>query len=160
METTIACQTSQTWNIPEPNPKNGLDIGLAKSRFNLPTKKAVKTYAGFADRLQQACDEAGYPAGRNRVSTVAARFGVSSESARQWLNGQSMPEMTRLAEMADELECSLDWLVLGRLPSSGQVREPGAAYKALTTEERAVIASMRRLNARRRAALVQLLTEN
>jgi len=137
-----------------------LDIGLAKSRFNLPTKKTANPYAGFADRLQQACDAADIPAGRARVSTVAAQFGVSSESARQWLNGQSTPELSRLAEIAEELECSLDWLVLGRLPTSGEVREPGAAYKTLTSEERAVIAAMRRLNARRRAALVQLLTEN
>lgn len=143
-----------------PKPKNGLDIGLAKSRFNLPTKKTVNPYAGFADRLQQACDAADIPGGRARVSTVAAHFGVSTESARQWLKGQSMPETSRLTDIAEELECSLDWLVLGRLPASGQVREPGAAYKALTSEERAVIGAMRRLNARRRAALVQLLAEN
>ena len=71
-----------------------------------------------------------------------------------------MPEVSRLTEMAEELECSLDWLVLGRLPSAGQVREPGGPYKALSPQERAVVSAMRKLSARRREALVQLLAES
>jgi len=136
-----------------------LAIGLTKSRFNLPTKETANPCSGFADRLQQACDAADIPNGRRRRAAVATRFGVSTESARQWLNGQSYPEMPRLLEIAEELECSLDWLIMGRLPSSGKVREPGAAYQTLTNEERAVVTAMRRFNARRRAALVQLLSD-
>lgn len=90
---------------------------------------------------------------------MAQRFGVSTEAVRQWFNGQAAPETSRLVELAEELECSLDWLLLGRLPASGQVREPGAAYKTLSAQERAVINAMRRLSARRRQALVQLLTD-
>ena len=70
-----------------------------------------------------------------------------------------MPEVGRLLELAEELECSLDWLLQGRLPASGQVREPGGAYKMLSPQERAVVAAMRKLNARRRNALVQLLMD-
>lgn len=87
-------------------------------------------------------------------------FGVSREAVRQWFKGRAYPETARLVDVADELECSLDWLILGRLPSTGEVREPGGAYKVLTTQERAVVTAMRKLNARRRNAVVQLLAEN
>jgi hypothetical protein len=100
------------------------------------------------------------PDGRARVSAVAKRFAVSSETARLWLNGGTLPETSRLFAMADELGCSLDWLALGRVPSSGQVREPHATYATLTREERAVVNAMRRINARRRAGLLQLLDES
>jgi len=79
---------------------------------------------------------------------------------RQWFKGQAFPETGRLAKVAEEFECSLDWLILGRLPSTGQVHEPGGAYKVLTEQERAVITAMRKLNARRRNALVQLLADS
>ncbi len=130
------------------------------ARFDLPTKKPTSPYAGFAERLQEACNAADIPQGRARSGSIAQRFGVSTEAVRQWLNGQAVPEMSRLLELSEELECSLDWLLLGRLPASGQVREPGAAYKALSAQERAVLSAMRRLSARRRQALVQLLTES
>ncbi|MHA6205417.1 helix-turn-helix domain-containing protein [Dyella soli] len=139
--------------------KNGLAIRLANARFNLPTKKATNPHAGFAERLQAACDAADIPAGRARSAALALRFAVSTEAVRQWLHGRAFPEVSRLVEMAEEFECSLDWLLLGRLPSSGQVREPGGAYKTLTAQERAVVSAMRKLNARRRNALVQLLAE-
>lgn len=134
-------------------------MGPGKARFDLPTTKPTSPYAGFADRLQQACDAADIPEGRARSRALATRFGISPEATRQWLHGRTVPEVGRLLELAEELECSLDWLLLGRLPSSGQVREPGGAYKTLSPQERAVVAAMRKLNARRRNALVQLLTD-
>jgi hypothetical protein len=45
------------------------------------------------------------------------------------------------------------------LLSQAEVREPGGAYKILSLQERAVINAMRKLSARRRDALVQLLAE-
>ncbi|WP_266183925.1 helix-turn-helix domain-containing protein [Dyella humicola] len=125
----------------------------------MPTKKPTSPYAGFAERLQEACDAADIPEGRARSGTLALRFGVTTEAVRQWLHGRALPEVSRLTEMAEELECSLDWLVLGRLPSAGQVREPGGAYKTLSPQERAVVSAMRKLNARRRGGLVQLLAD-
>jgi transcriptional regulator with XRE-family HTH domain len=137
-----------------------LVIGLTKARFNLPTRKSTDAYAGFADRLKEACDLADIPGGRARNKALSLRFDVSKEAVRQWFKGQAFPETARLAKVADEFECSLDWLILGRLPSTGQVREPGGAYKVLTEQERAVITAMRKLNARRRNALVQLLADS
>lgn len=126
----------------------------------MPTKKSTNPHAGFAERLKEACDLADVPSGRARSAALALRFAVSPEAVRQWLKGRAFPEVPRVLEMAEEFECSLDWLLLGRLPSSGQVREPGAAYKVLTTQERAVINAMRNLNVRRRNALVQLLADS
>lgn len=63
-------------------------------------------------------------------------------------------------EIGEELGCNLDWLLLGRLPSGGQLREPAASYATLSPPERAVVGAMRRLSARRREALVQLLADN
>lgn len=141
------------------NRKNGLAIRLAMTRFNLPTNKSTNPYAGIAERLQQACDAADIPGGRARSSALALRFGVTPEAVRQWLHGRAVPEVSRLLELAEELECSLDWLLLGRLLSQAEVREPGGAYKILSLQERAVINAMRKLSARRRDALVQLLAE-
>lgn len=126
----------------------------------MPTKKTTNPYAGFADRLQEACDAADIPEGRGRSRALATRFGITPEAARQWLHGNTVPEVGRLLELVEELECSLDWLLLGRLPSSGQVREPGGAYKTLSPQERAVVGAMRKLNARRRVGLVQLLSDS
>lgn len=159
-KTINTCFTSQTWSFSYKNYKNGLVIGLTKARFNLPTRKSTDAYGGFADRLKQACDLADIPAGRARNKALSLRFDVSKEAVRQWFKGQAFPETARLAKVAEEFECSLDWLILGRLPSTGQIREPGGAYKVLTEQERTVITAMRKLNARRRSALVQLLADS
>jgi len=77
-----------------------------------------------------------------------------------WLNGATLPETARLFAMADELGCSLDWLALGRVSSSSEVRESGATYTTLTREERAVVGAMRRISGHRRAGLLRFLTED
>jgi len=66
-----------------------LAIELTKARFNLPTRKSVDTYAGFADRLNEACDLADIPGGRGRNKALSLRFDVSKEAVRQWFKGQA-----------------------------------------------------------------------
>ncbi|WP_064504821.1 helix-turn-helix domain-containing protein [Frateuria defendens] len=122
-------------------------------------------YAAFADRLHRACDKAGVPAGRQRVTAMADRFGVARETARLWFAGRALPELSRLIEIAGELDCSLDWLAMGRgTPQPGakpsrRVADPAATYDALTPQERAVVTAMRDLSEKRRAGLVALLAE-
>lgn len=140
-------------------PKNGLAFSFHNKRFKLPTKQKGKPYAGFADRLHQACDNAGISPGRARSGALANRFGVSTEAVRQWLGGNAVPEVSRLMELADELGSNLDWLLMGRPPSVSGAREPTVTYQTLSPQERAVVSIMRKLSARRRDALVQLLTE-
>lgn len=122
------------------------------------------SYADFADRLRRACDEAGVPGGRQRVTAVATRFGVARETARLWFAGRALPELTRLIEIAEELGCSLDWLALGRGVASAagrpgrRVADGAASYDALSAQEKAVVAAMRDLSEKRRAGLVALLS--
>ena len=115
-------------------------------------------YAAFADRLQQACDEAGVPAGRQRVVTVATHFGVARETARLWFAGCALPELPRLIEIAGEYRCSLDWLAMGR-ETAIRIGEQASDYEALSPQERRVITAMRGLTAKRRAGLVAFLHE-
>lgn len=120
-------------------------------------------YADFAARLQLLCDRAGIGGPRQRTAALANRLGVARETARLWLTGCTLPELTRLIEIVNEFSCSLDWLLLGRepkAPSSLRVADapPGYAdYAILSTEEQTVIRAMRRLNTERRVALVALL---
>ena len=115
-------------------------------------------YVAFANRLQLACDEAGVPGGRHRVTAVASHFGVTRETARLWFAGRAMPELTRLIEIATEYHCSLDWLATGRGTPS-RVREKASAYEALSPQERRVVTAMRGLTAKRRSGLVAFLSE-
>jgi len=116
-------------------------------------------YTDFADRLQQACDEAGVPGGRHRVTAVANRFGVARETARLWFAGRILPELPRLIEIAAEYHCSLDWLAMGRTqpPKAG---EKAADYDVLSTQERRVVKAMRGLGSKRRNGLIALLCDS
>jgi hypothetical protein len=116
-------------------------------------------YVAFASRLQRACDEAGVPGGRQRVTAVAAHFGVARETARLWFAGRALPELSRLIEMAGEYRCSLDWLAMGREAASRRVGEQPTGYEALSPQERRVITAIRGLTAKRRASLVAFLCE-
>jgi len=116
-------------------------------------------YAAFAERLQHACDEAGVPGGRQRVTAVAARFGVARETARLWFAGRVMPELSRLIEIAEEYHCSLDWLAMGRETTPKRIGEQASGYEALSPQERRVITAIRGFTAKRRANLVALICE-
>ncbi|MHC1478951.1 helix-turn-helix domain-containing protein [Frateuria aurantia] len=117
-------------------------------------------YADFADRLRRACDEHGVPPHRQRITAVASRFGVSRETVRLWFSGRTLPELSRLIEIAEEYHCSLDWLAMGRLeasPGPGAIAEPRGGYASLSSDEQSVIRVMRTMPEPRRQALVALL---
>jgi len=115
-------------------------------------------HIAFANRLQLACDEAGVPGGRHRVTAVATHFGVARETARVWFAGQALPTLTRLIEIAEEYHCSLDWLAMGR-EAPVDIGEKVSAYTALSPQEQRMVTAMRGFTARRRSALVTLLSE-
>lgn len=116
-------------------------------------------HAAFADRLQQACDRAGVPDGRQRVIAVATHFGVARETARLWFAGRALPELSRLIEIAGEYRCSLDWLAMGRETASALIGEQASDYEALSSQEQRVITAMRGLTTKRRNGLVAFLGE-
>ncbi|WP_266158230.1 DNA-binding protein [Dyella silvatica] len=131
------------------------------------TTAKYKPDADFANRLNTLCDKADIPADRERITAVANMFAVARETPRLWFKGKVMPEIPRLIEMVDTFDTTLDWLVLGRgevntsrkSAKHHRVRDEGAVYETLSPQERSVIAAMRELSEKRRAALLALLTE-
>ncbi|MBR8435237.1 helix-turn-helix transcriptional regulator [Burkholderia cenocepacia] len=73
----------------------------------------------FSERLNKvldACDTP--PKGAGRQKTVAERWAVSQKGARKWLEGEAIPESTRLIAMAREYKVSFEWLATGRDPAT------------------------------------------
>lgn len=69
----------------------------------------------FSRRLNEVLDRAGFPAkGKGRQEALAKRYGVSQNGARKWLEAESIPKSTRLAEMAVDLGVTTEYLLTGR----------------------------------------------
>lgn len=72
---------------------------------------------GFAERLNAALDDAGYPPeGKGRQQRLAKRFGVSQQAAGKWLRGDSLPELDRVVNLAMETGRTVEWLLTERGP--------------------------------------------
>jgi len=68
----------------------------------------------FADNLNAALDRRGaIPSGYGRVVAVAELFGVSQNTAGNWLKGEGVPELFRLPEIAEALGTTVEHLVVG-----------------------------------------------
>jgi len=68
----------------------------------------------FAENLNAALDRRGaIPSGYGRVVGVAELFGVSQNTAANWLKGDGVPELSRLPEIADILGTTVEQLVVG-----------------------------------------------
>lgn len=78
--------------------------------------------AAFSRRLNQALDAAGIPPkSKGRQGLVGEMFGVSQKGARKWLEGEAIPSMRRIPQIADTLGISAEWLLTGRRSSSDAV---------------------------------------
>ena len=86
-------------------------------RLNDPEDKSAKSRAfrkQFADNLNAALDRKGaIPSGYRRVIGVAELFGVSQNTAANWLKGEGVPELARLPEIAGILGTTVEQLVMG-----------------------------------------------
>ena len=68
----------------------------------------------FANNLNAALDRRGaIPSGYGRVIGVAELFGVSQNTAANWLKGDGVPELFRMPEIADILGTTVEQLVVG-----------------------------------------------
>jgi transcriptional regulator with XRE-family HTH domain len=68
----------------------------------------------FAENLNAALDRRGaIPVGYGRVTAVAELFGVSQNTAANWLRGDGVPELARLPEIAETLNTTVEQLVVG-----------------------------------------------
>lgn len=86
-------------------------------RLNDPEDKSAKSRAfrkQFADNLNAALDRKGaIPSRYGRVIGVAELFGVSQNTAANWLKGEGVPELARLPEIAGILGTTVEQLVMG-----------------------------------------------
>jgi transcriptional regulator with XRE-family HTH domain len=86
-------------------------------RFGESEERSTKQKAfrkQFADNLNGALDRRGaIPSGYGRVIGVAELFGVSQNTAANWLKGDGVPELSRLPEIAEILGTTVEQLVVG-----------------------------------------------
>lgn len=115
-------------------------------------------YEHFADRLRKALDRADFVQGRGRTSSLAQRYAVSRETARKWLTGLALPELSRILELAKDFDVSLEWLATGRGPIPLGVREPSAIYRRLSDNEGRLLDVFRKLPESKRQLLVKFLS--
>ena len=113
----------------------------------------------FGPRLQQALDRTAIPAGRQRTTALANHYAIARETARLWLAGRAIPELSRLIEIADDCQVSLNWLATGRGPMVVPpfVSEEAKGYEVLSPDELRVLNAVRKLSSRRRQGLLALL---
>ena len=75
----------------------------------------------FADNLNSALNRRGaIPSGYGRVVGVADLFGVSQNTAANWLKGEGVPELSRLPEIADALGTTVEQLLVGDREAGAQ----------------------------------------
>jgi len=69
----------------------------------------------FSKRLNDVLDDAGFAAkGNGRQLSLGKEMGVSQKGARKWLEGEAIPETTRLIDIATRFGVSFEWLATGR----------------------------------------------
>lgn len=69
----------------------------------------------FAERMNKVADILGIPPkGSNRQELLGRVFGVSQESARKWLSGESIPQIAKCIEIAKRAGVGFEWLMTGR----------------------------------------------
>lgn len=61
---------------------------------------------------------------RGRRIRLAKAFGVSGESARKWLAGESMPKLATASKIAKEIGVSVNWLLNGQGPKHPASTDP------------------------------------
>lgn len=93
----------------------------------------------------------------------AAAIGVSRSAVANWETGNGVPDMPNMIRIAEHSGMGFEYLATGRneqrFAPQLVVREPEATYPALTLDanERALVLAWRRLDERKRAALLALV---
>lgn len=71
-----------------------------------------KAKLDFAKRLHKGMDLAGYPV-RGRARVLSQEFGISDKGAGKWLNGEAIPETSKIPYLAKFLKVNAEWLLTG-----------------------------------------------
>lgn len=73
----------------------------------------------FAERLHKAMDKNDYPK-RGRARVLSQKFGISDKGAGKWLNGDAIPETSKIPMLANFLDVTTEWLLSGKHGSSSK----------------------------------------
>ena len=91
----------------------------------------------FADNLNAALNRRGaIPSGYGRVVGVAELFGVSQNTAANWLKGDGVPELSRLPEIADALGTTIEQLLVGDRETGSQAKAGIAQWMSFYNRQR------------------------
>lgn len=87
-------------------------IELMVQYGELMTTKTDRVKVEFAKRLHDAMDKKGYPV-RGRARVLSKEFQISDKGAGKWLNGESIPETSKIPLIAKFLDVKSEWLISG-----------------------------------------------
>ncbi|MCH7340315.1 helix-turn-helix domain-containing protein [Acinetobacter higginsii] len=76
------------------------------------TTQVDKVKEEFAKRLHKGMDMQNYPL-RGRARVLSKEFGISDKAASKWLNGEAIPETSKIPLLASFLNISSQWLLSG-----------------------------------------------
>lgn len=76
------------------------------------TIKTDRVKEDFAKRLHDAMDKQGYPV-RGRARVLSKEFHISDKGAGKWLNGDAIPETSKIPLLANFLSVNSEWLISG-----------------------------------------------
>lgn len=86
----------------------------------------------FAERMNKVADMLGIPPkGSNRQELLGRFFGVSQESARKWLSGESIPQVAKCIEIAKRAGVGFEWLMTGRGVAAYEHTPEARVYQAM-----------------------------
>ena len=88
----------------------------------LMTTKTDRVKEEFARRLHNAMDKKGYPV-RGRARVLSKEFHISDKGAGKWLNGDAIPETSKIPVLAAFLDVNAEWLLNGNTSESSQNTE-------------------------------------
>ena len=76
------------------------------------TSRTDKVKEEFSKRLHTAMDKAAYPV-RGRARVLSKQFSISDKGAGKWLNGDAIPETSKIPLIAEFLNVNSEWLISG-----------------------------------------------
>lgn len=76
----------------------------------LMSTKTDKVKEDFAKRLHEAMDAKDYPL-RGRARILSKEFNISDKGAGKWLNGEAIPETSKIPLLAAFLDINAEWLL-------------------------------------------------
>ena len=86
-------------------------------KSNIMTSQTDLVKQEFAKRLHNAMDKKGYPV-RGRARILSKEFHISDKGAGKWLNGDAIPETSKIPLLAAFLGVKAEWLLNGNTPES------------------------------------------